>query len=93
MPQKASHCPGDVCEIRKKEKIQTFNLTQKIIFSLTLVVIFLGFYNYVYKLENRTVVGKTLSEKMMSDEKRKAIADAAYQKALEDFDSDDEDFE
>jgi len=94
MPQKASHCPGGVCEIQKKEKIQTFNLAQKIIFLLTIVVISTALYAYMYKLENRTVVGKILSQKMMSDEKRQAIADAAYLKALEDFDNeDDEDFD
>ena len=62
--------------------------------SLTVIVISTALYAYMYKLENRTVVGKILSEKMMSDAKRKAIADAAYLKALEDFDSeDDEDFD
>ena len=93
MPQKSLYCPGGICEIKKKEKIQTFNIVQKIIFFLTIIIISVALYSYMYHLENRTVVGKILSEKMMSDEKRQAIEDAAYLKALEDFDSDDEDFE
>jgi len=90
MPEKASHCPGGVCDVRKKEKIQTFNIAQKIIFLLTVLVMFTASYAYMYKLENKTMIGKMLSEKMMSDEKRKAIADAVYLKALEDFDNDDD---
>jgi len=90
MPKKASHCPGGVCDVRKKEKIQTFNIAQKIIFLLTVLVMFTASYAYMYKLENKTMIGKMLSEKMMSDEKRKAIADAVYLKALEDFDNDDD---
>ena len=90
MPKKASHCPGGVCDVRKKEKIQTFNIAQKIIFLLTVLVMFTAIYAYMYKLENKTMIGKMLSERMMSDEKRKAIADAVYLKALEDFDNDDD---
>ena len=90
MSEKASHCPGGVCDVRKKEKIQTFNIAQKIIFLLTVLVMFTAIYAYMYKLENKTMIGKMLSERMMSDEKRKAIADAVYLKALEDFDNDDD---
>jgi hypothetical protein len=91
MPQKASHCPGGVCEIKKKEKIQTFNLAQKIIFFITILVIASGIYNYMYKLENKTHIGTLVSEKMMSDADRKAFEEAEYLKELADFDN-DEDF-
>ncbi len=91
MPQKASHCPGGVCEIKKKEKIQTFNGVQKFIFFMTLVVILSGIYNYMYKLDNKTHIGKLVSEKMMSDKDRKALEEAQYLKELADFE-DDEDF-
>jgi len=36
---KAQHCPGGVCEIKNKDKIQTFNIVQKII-----SIIFSGFW-------------------------------------------------
>ncbi len=91
MPKKATHCPGGVCEIKKKEKIQTFNSVQKFIFVLTLLVIFSGIYSYTYKLENKTHIGKLVSEKMMNEKERKAFEEAAYLKELAEFEE-DEDF-
>ena len=93
MPQKASHCPGGVCEIKRKEKIQTFNTAQKIIFLLTLAVVSSGLYAYMYKLENKTHIGQIVSEKMMSEAELKAKEEAAYLKELEEFESEDDDFE
>ena len=92
MPQKATHCPGGVCEIKRKEKIQTFNGVQKSIFLLTLLLLSFGIYNYAYKLENKTHIGKLVSEKMMSAEEIKAKEEAAYLKELAEFEEDD-DFE
>jgi len=91
MPKKATHCPGGICEIKKKEKIQTFNSVQKFIFALTLLVIFSGIYSYLYKLENKTHIGKLVSEKMMNEKERKAFEEAAYLKELAEFEE-DEDF-
>ncbi len=90
MPQKASHCPGGVCEIRKKEKIQTFNKIQKSIFIVTIFLIGFGLYSYLYKLENRTFFGNMIAEKMMSQEELKAKEEAKYQEALEEFENDDD---
>ena len=90
MPQKASHCPGGVCEIKRKEKIQTFNLVQKIIFSLTIITLMVGIYSYAYKIENKTHIGKLISQKMMSEEDKKALEEAAYLKELADFEDDDD---
>ena len=90
MPQKASHCPGGVCEIKKKEKIQTFNPAQKFIAILTTVVIITGVFTYMYKIDNKTHIGKLVSEMMMSDAELKALEEAAYQKELEDFENDDD---
>jgi len=90
MPQKASHCPGGVCEVKKKEKIQTFNLVQKIVFSVTLITIMIGSYNYAYKIENKTHIGKLVSQKMMSKEDKKALEESAYLKELADFEDDDD---
>jgi len=90
MPQKASHCPGGVCEIKKKEKIQTFNPIQKFIALLTTVIIISGVFAYMYKLENKTHIGNLVSQMMMSDAELKALEEAAYQKELEDFENDDD---
>ena len=90
MPQKATHCPGGVCEIKKKEKIQTFNLAQKTIFILTLIVLGSSLYAYMYKLENKTHIGKIVSQKMMTQEERKAKEEAEYLQELDAFENDDD---
>jgi hypothetical protein len=90
MPQKATHCPGGVCEIKRKEKIQTFNTTQKVILSLTTVLILFASYKYMYKIDNKTHIGKLVGELMMSAEELKALEEAAYQKELADFENDDD---
>ena len=90
MPQKASYCPGGVCEIKRKEKIQTFNAVQKVIFTLTLLVIATSTYFYMYKLDNKTHIGQRVSEAMMSEKQLKALEEAAYQKELLEFENDDD---
>ena len=91
MPEKATHCPGGVCEIKKKDKIQTFNMMQKSILILTVLTMIIGTYMYVYKLENKTMLGKMLSIKMMSAEEIKSLRDKKFQQESEEFD-DDSDF-
>ena len=90
MPTKATNCPGDVCEIRKKEKIQTFNPLQKVIVFITFVAMFAGFYFYIYKLENKTALSNRISEMFMSKEELKAKDELEYQKELEAFENDDD---
>ena len=92
MPKKATHCPGGVCEIKKKEKIQTFNVSQKIIFTLTLLTLVAGLYSYTYNIENKTHIAKMLAEKMMSDEEIQALEEQKYLQELAEFDDDDDDF-
>jgi len=90
MSSKASHCPGGVCEIKTKDKIQTFNTVQKVIFSLTVVTILSGIYAYMYKIDNKTHIGELISQKMMSQEELHALEEAEYQKELEEFENDDD---
>ncbi|NPA59037.1 MAG: DUF4395 domain-containing protein [Epsilonproteobacteria bacterium] len=89
MSKKATHCPGGVCEIRKKEPIQEFNLAQKIIAILAFGVVIYGSFAYMYKLENKTHIGKVVSQMMMSDEDLKALEELEYQKELEAFEAED----
>jgi len=91
MPQKATHCPGGVCEIRSKDKIQTFSFAQKLIVSLTLVTMVAASYGYLYKIETKTHIGKIVAEEFMSEADFKAQQEAEYQKALAEFDDDDDD--
>ena len=91
--EKATNCPGGVCEIRKKEKIQTFNIAQKIITVLVFVFATSSLYLYMAKVENKTFLMKRVSQMMMSDQERQAIEDAEFDKAAEAFEDDDEDFQ
>ncbi len=66
--ERATHCPGGVCEIKVKEPIQTFSMLQKVILILTIVVASYGTYAYFTKLENRTVFVKKMQQLLMSEE-------------------------
>lgn len=90
MSKRATHCPGGVCEIRKKEPIQRFNKIQLIIVSLAFVALFYGLFSYMYKLENKTHIGKVVSEMMMSQEELEALEELEYQKELEAFENDED---
>jgi len=89
MPTAATNCPGGACEIRRKEKVQTFNTAQKIIVSFAFIGLLYGVYSYMYKLDNKTHIGKFLSEKMMSDEGKKVLQDKRYQEDLDAFEEED----
>lgn len=82
-----THCPGGICEIREKDPIQRFTPTQKIIVTLTMIVALYGTYAYFTKLETRTPFVKRIKEMLMSKE---ALKEEAYQKALKEFDRDDD---
>lgn len=88
--EKATHCPGDVCEIKRKEPIQTFSALQKGIVLVTFVALFYGTYAYMTKLPDRTHLTKKIKTMMMSEEELQKIEDAKYQKELEEFDNDDD---
>lgn len=90
MSKRATHCPGGVCEIRKKEKIQTFNPTQMIIVTLTTIVLSTGFYFYIYELPNNSFFGKRVANEMLSEAEKQAIRDAKLEQAFKDFDEDDD---
>ncbi len=91
MPQKATHCPGGVCGISKKEKIQTFSLVQKVIVSLTLIAMVAASYGYLYKIETKTHIGRVVKEQFMTEADFKTEQEAEYQKALAEFEGDDDD--
>jgi hypothetical protein len=90
MKKNATHCPGGVCEIRKKEKIQTFNTAQKVIAVLSFVAVIYATYAYTYKLENRTKLSKKLSTMMMSEAELKALEELEYEREAAEFDNDDD---
>ena len=84
--EKATHCPGGVCEMRIKEPIQKFSPIQAGIVVLTTLIMFYGIYAYFTKLPDRTALSKKIKVLMMSDEELQRIEDA---KADAEFDKDD----
>ncbi len=85
--EKATHCPGGVCEMRTKEPVQTFSLVQKVILLVTVTLMAYGTYAYFTKLPDRTPFMKKMKTMMMSD---KALDKAAFEKEQAEFDNDDD---
>ena len=90
MPEPATNCPGGVCEMRTKEPIQRFDKVQGGILVVTMFTLFLGAYGYFYTLENKTHIGKVVSEAMLSDSAFKALQERRYQQELDAFEADDD---
>jgi len=83
-----------LCEIIKKEKIQTFNLTQKLITVILIIMIFLGLYNFSVHVENRSSAMAMMPMMLMSPEDRMKMNEAKIQALQEaEFEKDDEDEE
>ena len=61
------HCPGGVCEVRRKEPIQTFNPIQKLIAILTVTGLVVGVYFFLAKTESKTFFGEFLHEMVLTD--------------------------
>ena len=93
MSSRASHCPGGVCEIVKKDKIQTFNFAQKIIVVLVTLTFFSGLYAYFTKVESKTFLSTKIHTMMLSAEEKQALQDEKTAEAFRAFDEDDEDYE
>jgi len=88
--EKATNCPGGVCEMKIKEPIQTFSSIQKLILIITVSAISYGIYAYMTKLEDKTYLTKKIKLMMMSDEELKKLEDEEYQKEMEAFDNEDD---
>ncbi|MDF1883756.1 DUF4395 domain-containing protein [Sulfurimonas sp. SAG-AH-194-C21] len=90
MKNSSKYCPGGICEIRFKDKIQTFNPVQKTIVGISFVLVSYASYAYLYKLEHKTLFGKTVAENMMSEEAVIARDKADYERESAEFDRDDD---
>lgn len=82
MKEKATHCPGGVCEIRFKEDVQKFNPLQRIILIVTVLAALYGTYAYFTELKDRTIFVKKMKELFMSDE---ALEQMQYEQDLKEF--------
>ena len=87
--EKATNCPGGACEIRRKDKIQTFNTAQKIITIAFSILITYGIYSFLTKVESKTFFAKKISEMMMSEAELEALKERKYQKELEAFENEE----
>jgi amino acid permease len=90
MSKQAQHCPGGVCEIVKKDKIQTFNKAQKFIVTLAMLAFFIGLYAYFTKVESTTFLSKKINMMMLSDKDKQALQDAKTEEAFRAFDEEDD---
>jgi len=86
------HCPGGVCEVKRKEPIQMFNTTQKFIAGATFVALISGIYLFLVKTESKTFFGAFLHDALLTKTQLQKERDEAYQKALAKEFGDDEDF-
>ena len=80
-----THCPGGICEMRTKDAIQTFDLPQKIITMVVMLMLLFGLYSYFTKVESKTFLAKKVKMMMMSDEERDALAEIKMQQEFDDF--------
>lgn len=74
------HCPGGTCEIRQKEPIQIFSITQKIIAGLTLFAMTVGLYLLLAKVPSKTFFGAFLHDAVLTKQELKKEKDVAFQK-------------
>ncbi|WP_428738947.1 DUF4395 domain-containing protein [Sulfurimonas sp.] len=86
MKEKATHCPGGVCEVHIKENVQKFNPIQKIILIVTVVAMLYGTYSYFVDLKDRTIFVKKMKELFLSDE---TLEQMQYEKDAAEFENDD----
>ena len=84
--EKATHCPGDVCEIKVKDPIQKFSPVQGLILLLTLITMSYGVYAYMTKLPDRTHLTTKIKTMMTSDAE---LQRRAEEQAEAEFEKDD----
>lgn len=86
------HCPGGVCEIKKKDPIQRFNPIQAMIAITTVVALLTGIYLFLAKTESKTFFGVFLHEFVLTKGELQAEKDALFEKqAAQAFEDEDDD--
>ena len=86
MKEKATHCPGGVCEIQIKDDVQKFNPIQRFILIATVVAMLYGTYSYFVDLKDRTIFVKKMKELFLSDE---TLEQMQYEKDAAEFENED----
>ena len=84
------HCPGGVCEVRRKEPIQTFNPLQAVIALVTVAGLLVGIYLFLAKTESKTFFGEFLHELVLTKEQLQKEQEAKFQEEMDrEFEADD----
>ena len=83
--EQSKYCPGGVCEISRKDPIQTFSSAQKVIFSITIFAMFYGTYAYFTKLPDKSFFVKKVKTMMLSDEERERLREKKMQEEFDNF--------
>jgi len=85
------HCPGGVCEIRKKEPIQILNPMQKFIAFVTLIAFSFGIYLFLAKVDSKTFFGEFLHEAVLTKAQFKKEQEQKFEAQSErEFEEDDD---
>lgn len=72
---KAQLCPGGVCEIKTKDKIQTFSFIQKSIILLISIFIIYALYTFSLYTPNKSYAMQMLPHMLMSEEEKQSKID------------------
>jgi hypothetical protein len=89
--KKATHCPGDVCEIKQKDDVQRFSLWQKSIVTITTLFVVVSLYNFTVNTPHKSMALNMLPMMLMSDEEKQAMQEAEYERQMEKEFADEED--
>ncbi len=92
MQKGPQHCPGGVCEVRKKEPVQMFNPLQKFIVTTVVAGMIVGTYMFLAYTESKTFFGEFLHEAVLTKAQLQKEKDEAYQRELEREFGEDDDF-
>ncbi len=79
-----AHCPGGVCEIKDKDPVQKYNITQRIIAIITAIALLVGIYLFLAKTESKTFFGEFLHELVLT---KQQLVTEEEDKADSEFDS------
>jgi hypothetical protein len=87
---KATNCPGGVCEMKIKEPIQKFNAIQSFIAIFTVTITIYGAYLYMDRLDNKTMIGEIVGEYFLSEQDILDRQNKEFDEQVSNFDEDDD---
>lgn len=86
---KLMYCPGGSCQLKLKERVQRFSISQQITVGLSIIAIFSFLYFYTFTLETKTYMGNKIKEYFMSEEDWRIQNELKFEQELINFDNED----